>query len=241
MLKSIVNSLDDINYLEQKSTGNTSGVEIWILEQESMFLVASSDHEPIVTDSGVRVLAKDSLNPIVRKGSLLLGNGETLQGRKQDLVIESGENVFIVSSFRLSGNSSWSIIIHVPAETFRRSLNEAYRISIPLVTFSVLFVSIVISVLVTRCLGRQLLDISNQMLDISNINFSGNPHEPSCLDGFQVNEIKKMKEAMFRLQNGMSALSKYAPIEVVQILMRLGKEARLGVEERELSVNHLLI
>ncbi|KAJ3300668.1 hypothetical protein HK104_008602 [Borealophlyctis nickersoniae] len=56
------------------------------------------------------------------------------------------------------------------------------------------------------------------------------------LDGFELKEIRILNTAMNAMTSGLKSFSKYVPLEVVALLVKMQREAVLGVDEMSLSV-----
>ena len=54
--------------------------------------------------------------------------------------------------------------------------------------------------------------------------------------GFKLKELQNLNSAMQAMKSGLKSFSKYVPIDVVTLLMKLKREAVLGVDEMELTI-----
>ena len=207
MLKSIV---DNLYTLSPMVSGD--GALIWIMDADDLKVIASSSYP-------------NSVEPVN------IGKFRDLQ------VIDRKDNLLMVDSFKMGENKTWTIVMQVPVNVFIHLLDQAYQLSIPVVTVSALVFSLCVSFMISRWIARPLETISQQMLKIANIEVcESSEHTREFETKSLLKEIRYIQVAMIKMRNGIIALSKYAPIEVVQIQMRLGLEAKLGVEEREMTV-----
>ncbi len=83
-----------------------------------------------------------------------------------------------------------------------------------------------------RSLTRPLTDIAHDLEVMSRLDTEA----PTRVDDSPISEVAGMVRAREAMRGGLRSFAKYVPADLVRELMASGKEARLGGEEREMTV-----
>ncbi|MEI6278117.1 MAG: adenylate/guanylate cyclase domain-containing protein [Verrucomicrobiae bacterium] len=88
-----------------------------------------------------------------------------------------------------------------------------------------------LGIVFSRKISRPLLRLASDMARIQNFELD---HKPRIVS--RVKEIANMAEALDNMKSGLRSFRKYVPADLVAELIRLNKEASLGVEKRTMTV-----
>ena len=132
--------------------------------------------------------------------------------------------------------TQWVLVVGVPETVYLASFDTGYRIGIPIATATALLASLIMSILVTQRITHALDSIIKQMTLLTQLEFDKINLDPKK-KRLQFKEIQRMNEATIVMAYGLLSFAKYVPRDVVQLLVRLKREAILGVDEVELTVS----
>lgn len=157
------------------------------------------------------------------------------------------------------------IVISMSMNILSEKMNNDFQLRIPLFTFVILLMIICISIFITKKIWRPLKRITQSLLRVANLNFDENPvfanvnsdiplfsaptkknslfsrwskkKKVKATNDFSLlKELRNMQCALSSMVSGLKSFSKYVPLDVVSLLVKLKREAVLGVEEKELTV-----
>lgn len=174
----------------------------------------------------------------------------------------SDSHIMIGNYVRGQGDLNWIIAAYVPFAAFNSRLLNAHFVQVPLASLAVLFVAMMFSIVITRAIGRPLKKIAEEMLRVADlnlndddeINFKPQPashrepkfwkrwyrtvidHEFDFIAFNELKELQYLNSAMIAMKSGLKSFSKYVPLDIVTLLMRMKREAVLGVDDVELTV-----
>jgi adenylate cyclase len=98
-------------------------------------------------------------------------------------------------------------------------------------TFCVLMLMGMLSLLLSRYISRPLLSLSQEMAQVHHLQLD------TTLDtGSRISEIQTMESSLDGMKSGLKSFKKYVPADLVVELIALGHEAKLGAEKREMSI-----
>ena len=106
-----------------------------------------------------------------------------------------------------------------------------YLSMIFLVGLVVCAMAVAIGVFISRRISKPLMLLEEDMSRIQTFDLDSN-----LVIRSRIVEVMKMKNALDNMKNGLRSFKKYVPADLVAELVKLGKEAVLGAEKRELSV-----
>lgn len=125
---------------------------------------------------------------------------------------------------------SWKIAMIVPEDDIIGGVKGLMKENL-LICTSILLISIVTAVFVSRGITRPIKLLEKETRSIKNFvldsEFTIQSH---------IKEIKLMGNAISAMKSGLQAFRRYVPAELVRQLILTGEEARLGGEEKVLTV-----
>lgn len=124
----------------------------------------------------------------------------------------------------------WNISVLVPEDAFmaevHRSIKHSLILSAILITLSLL-----LGVLISRSISKSLSLLAGEMGNIRKFELDSGRNVYS-----RIAEISDMSEALESMKTGLRSFKKYVPANLVRQLVRLGKDATLGGEKREMTI-----
>ena len=201
----------------------------------------------IVNEKGSLIAhSKHSLSGIIKDGESSLPHVKKLKsdqtyiafkewvnsGKKNKLEYYSKGNKFLLKSKQLniSENISWHIIMTISEkENLRQALGALYRS----IGFSILILVLIIilSLLMSRYLTKNFNRIFQEMKSIFQFSFHQGPRVTS-----RVYEIDQISSYLSHIKSSLISFQKYIPPVLVKKYLLDGMEAKLGGEEKEVSV-----
>ena len=132
----------------------------------------------------------------------------------------------------------WIIVTVFTQSAFDSQLHSIYGYVFPAVGVGMAVFAVVISIWVTGLITNPLKTVLKQLQAVAELNFellkSRKTNDSMLL------EVRRMNEAMMTMTTGLLSFQRYVPQDVVRLLVRLKREAILGVDEAELTVPDLL-
>lgn len=264
--------LSDYLIVASKSIAGDGGIRplFFIIEADSGLLVATSNPEvPLVSNSTKRIKASDSSFGPVR---ICIEKLEEIYGplrlinwadSPNPLTFQTEDAQVVFDIYRKAEKDiNWIVTTYIPFATYNQNINNTYFTQVPLVSVLVLVFSMLVSVMVTRSVGKPLKMIAQQMLDIADFSFEElyaeqdvpdvqkshnsiqsklreqNNVQSLCanLSNMQLKEVQYLKSAMSAMKSGLKSFAKYVPLDIVTLLLKMKREAVLGVDEMDLTV-----
>jgi class 3 adenylate cyclase len=181
--------------------------------------------------------------------SIIASSMNSLGALYQDYIPENKEfgmrifdDKYLVSSGYEQQDLDWVVVLSIPSELFAGQIMKTYITNIPGVAFIVLLLSIFVSVLITNAISLPLKRISDKMLQVATLDFCEDEGRAGALKSFESEKFSNFKEinqihsAMAAMTTALKSFSKYVPSDVVTLLVRLKREAVLGVDENDLTI-----
>ena len=142
---------------------------------------------------------------------------------------QTGQDYFIsVAPIEKRG---WIVGTVIPQNDFLGEINKN-MFNVLLVILGLIVIAAIAVVLLSRHLiVNPLSKISNQTLEIQNFNLDQIEYTPSV-----IREVDQLSMAMDQMRRGLGSFQKYLPTELVRTLISQGMEAKLGGEEKHLTV-----
>jgi class 3 adenylate cyclase/HAMP domain-containing protein len=164
------------------------------------------------------------------------GNWSNIQQSEAVFSANGYEIVFEAFEFGPPPNNiSWFLVIAIPYAIFFNQINTLYRIIIPIIAPCIVLLGALASFFLTRYIIRPLKKLTEQLLTVANLDFDKiTPTEST--DRLQLKEISRINRAVFTMMGGLKSFAKYVPQDVVKMLLKMRREAVLGVEEIELTI-----
>jgi adenylate cyclase len=146
--------------------------------------------------------------------------------------IQGQRHLASYSRFEIDEGLNWVIGIVAPEKDFRGivevkdNYSRAYAISV-----AAIFLSLMLAVVFTRTILRPLRSISRDMERVGRLDIeSANP------TGSVFKEISAMDQHLQSMKGGLRSFASYVPKELVRLLLKSGKEARLEGSTETLTV-----
>jgi hypothetical protein len=131
---------------------------------------------------------------------------------------------------------TWVMVVTVPKSVYLSQFNNTYRIGLPVAAIAAFVVGILASFCIVQQVIKSLKYTINQMALLTRLEFDKMKLK-SADQRCQFKEVRELNASMLIITSGLKSFSKYVPREVVGLLVRLKKEAILGVDETELTVS----
>lgn len=124
----------------------------------------------------------------------------------------------------------WNITVLVPDDAF---MGEVYRsIKHSLILCAILItLSLLLGILISRSISKSLSSLAGEMERIKRFELDSERNVYS-----RIAEINDMSEALETMKAGLRSFKKYVPANLVRQLIRLGKDATLGGEKKEITI-----
>jgi len=144
-----------------------------------------------------------------------------------------GPYLAMARSFDTAADLPWVALTVVPADDLYGSVKRQTRDAL-LIAAAVALVAILVAFLVSRSLSRAVGRVNAQMHRAASFELEGD--DEAAIIGSPIREVHEMGAAVAALKHGLRSFSRYVPYQLVRHLLRSGQEARLGGEEREMTV-----
>lgn len=132
--------------------------------------------------------------------------------------------------FDSSGKAAGIVGIDISAKIIQEYEHQ-YFLTVAMLTLLMTAGGVLVSIVIARRISRPLMALASDMSRIQHFELGENPLAPSL---FQ--EIHHMQNAVASMKRGLRSFKKFVPADLVAQLLRLGIEARLGGERRDLTI-----
>jgi adenylate cyclase len=153
-------------------------------------------------------------------------------GQKSRFTIENDNQRYIASFTPLSPDlgKDWYIGIVVPEDDFVGSIKRTNQISL-LMSLLILIMAIVIAIFISRSISRPIVQLAEETQKIAHLELDGHLQIKT-----PISEVQLLDESISAMKAGLQAFKKYVPADLVRQLISTGEEARLGGDQRELTI-----
>ena len=129
------------------------------------------------------------------------------------------------------GNLGWAVLVLAPESDFTAVIEENARatLAIGLAAFAL---AAILATLFANRISVPLRTISGDLEAVGRLAITDAPAPRSV-----IREIAVMGDAVDRMKAGLRSFERYIPVDVVRELLRSGREAALGGEQRELTIH----
>ncbi len=229
-------TLGDIHdYLQTLEIGKTGYA--FLLERNGLLIATSAAPLPFVEYDGKpqRIPAAEYLNPRVAQVSSNLiqqfGSFANIDVRQQ-LRFGQGndEEHVMVSPFSDSFGLDWLLVVVVPAADFMDDIYAGTRRTV-LIGFGILVLTTVFGVIYSGHISKPMQTLSERIQRVQALELD-NEFDV----GSHVAEVDALAHALSRMQMGLSSFRRFVPANLVQRILELGEEARLGGEARDVTL-----
>ncbi len=225
------------NYLSTINVGKTGTVFIMNSKQE---LIAFQNPEEVTHT--IIGKGKPQLKALGKANDprLLVAYNAMLENKQENSGIEgqsqiyykdtvTGENYFI--SFSPIEKRGWTVGTIIPESDFLSEINANMQKMLIAVFALILVAAFVVVTLSRYLIVNPLLKITHQTRQIQNFELDQIEYIPSVIQ-----EVDQLSTSMEQMRKGLDSFQRYLPTELVRKLISQGIEAKLGGEEKSLSV-----
>ncbi|GIW23401.1 MAG: adenylate/guanylate cyclase domain-containing protein [Candidatus Sericytochromatia bacterium] len=209
----------------------------FIIEDKTGLMVANSiGEQPIMKlkkDYGAyQIKPSQSKNILIKEiGNFIESNNiENLLNKSSDIFINKEKYHILIKDFNYSYNLKWFIVIAIPNSDFTSEIQETIEDTFYLGIIT-LIVSTIISIYLSTRITKPLIEISNEMNKISNLEFENDKKYNTLMK-----EIEIISNSLNLMKKGLKSFEKYVPSELVKILIKNNKEAVIGFENAQVSI-----
>ncbi|MCK5802907.1 MAG: hypothetical protein KAI66_08745 [Lentisphaeria bacterium] len=195
--------------------------------------ISAADGWIVVEKNGRKTIATASTHrdPWLRRAFAVTDReGEPIANAKFE--VDGDAYLCAATSFPAESGLDWRVLIVLPEKDI---LGIVHRNSlwtgIAAILIAVLFLFLG-HLQARRRLSRPLADIAQDLEEMSRLETESTPR----VVGSRISEVQGMVRAREVMRAGLRSFKKYVSADLVQELMENGQEARLGGEERELTV-----
>jgi adenylate cyclase len=127
-------------------------------------------------------------------------------------------------------DKSWYIGVVVPEDDFVGSIKRTNQISL-LMSLLILILAIIVAIFVSRTISRPIMQLAEETRKIANLDLDNRLKISS-----PISEVQLLDESISAMKTGLQAFKSYVPADLVRQLISTGEEARLGGDQRELTI-----
>jgi adenylate cyclase len=134
--------------------------------------------------------------------------------------------------YSLAGETpwDWTVWIMVPARLFVERIHDRIVLSV-IISLLLIAVALALSLVLARRIARPMNRLAADMARVEHFDLEGDLDVAS-----RIIEIDEISRSFVRMKTGLRSFRKYVPADLVRNLVRLGEEAELGGERRELTI-----
>lgn len=151
--------------------------------------------------------------------------------QQQFTITDSGQR-YIASFTPITAviGKEWYIGVVVPEDDFVGNIKRTNQISL-LISLLILLLAIIVAIFVSRTISRPIVLLANETRKIANLDLDNRLKISS-----PISEVQLLDESISAMKTGLQAFKRYVPADLVRQLISTGKEARLGGDQRELTI-----
>jgi len=155
-----------------------------------------------------------------------------LKNPKNHFTFSMDKKVYLTyfTSFLTTSKNKWYIVTIAPENDFVGSLKETQK-TILIISILVLIFSTLLALLLSKSISRPIEILTLELRKIKDFHLDGEIKIQS-----HVREIQQMTEAVISMKSGLNSFRKYVPAELVRQLIKSGEGAKLGGQEREMTI-----
>lgn len=208
----------------------------------------------------------------------------------EQYILQTPESLIVLADYsQFSKDIQWLVVLNIPVKTFRDELSSLFFTNVLTAVILTLLFSVLMSVSITRLIGRPIKKAAQKMLKIADLDFDmdmdsmvtlegensdddneetdlqqrrGSDADPGKTKGdvaididqsdknqslkkkkkkksswnLKLKEVDLIDHAMSSMTSGLKSFSKYVPMDVVALLVKMKREAVLGVDENMLTI-----
>ena len=145
---------------------------------------------------------------------------------------EFGKERFMASftAFPLELDRPWIIGVVVPEDDFIGSIKRTNEVSL-IISLLILMAAMLLAVIIARSISKPIVGLTQETRRITNFELEGDIELDS-----HITEVRDLGEAIQAMKVGLRSFKRYVPDELVRQLIDTGAVARLGGQERDLTI-----
>lgn len=201
-------------FLTEQEIGNTG--KAFILDSSGRIVVA-----PQLTE-GEGITQKDAEEAFARYRAHHLRNF-TFKKNKVEYAAS-------VNSLPIAPNKEWSVLIMVPLVDFFEDMEKTQR-EVTLISLLILVIAALLAIYFSKRVSTPIVRLAEEVDKIKQLNFDSDISIKS-----NIKEIKMMSSSVASLRAAIRSFGRYVPKEIVNQLIRKGKEIKLGGEKKEVAI-----
>lgn len=190
-------------------------------ENGKAFLLGNAG-EPIIVSGGGSITPEDVSSSY----------SQYLKLHSKDFIYKKNNEEYIASvhSIPVSPHKQWSVLIIAPLIDFFGEMEKDRR-EVTWISLLILIVASILVVIFARRISVPIVRLAEEVSKIKKLNF-----ESEITVKSNIKEIKMMSSAVIALRSAIRFFGHYVPKEIVDQLIRKGKEIKLGGEKKEVVI-----
>ena len=149
---------------------------------------------------------------------------------KFDFKLENKKYLARVIDFPKDFGKKWKIAIVVPEDDFFGVIKKINYFTLA-ISFTILLFSLGLAIIVSKNISKPVEQLTEETNKIKGFNLEGEINIHS-----RIVEVQNMVEAVNLMKKGLLSFEKYIPSELVKKLIANGKEAKIGGENKQLTL-----
>jgi adenylate cyclase len=152
--------------------------------------------------------------------------------RRSQFTLTNQSHQYIASFTPIAAEigKNWTIGVVVPEDDFVGSIKRTNQISL-LMSLLILILAIIAAIFVSRTISRPIVQLAQETRKIANLDLDNRLKINS-----PISEVQLLDESISAMKTGLQAFKSYVPADLVRQLISTGEEARLGGDQRELTI-----
>ncbi|WP_179131351.1 adenylate/guanylate cyclase domain-containing protein [Candidatus Entotheonella palauensis] len=223
------------DYLQTLEIGKTG--HAFLLERDGHLIATSAAPLPFIEYDGKpqRIPATDYTNAMVARVSTNLiqqfGSFANIDARQQLRFGQGyGEEHVLVAPFSDPFGLDWLLVVVVPASDFMDDIYAGTRRAV-LICLGIFVLTTAFGIVYSGQISKPMKALSERVQRIQALELNNEFDVDS-----RVAEVDALARALARMQVGLSSFRRFVPANLVQRILELGEEARLGGETRDVTL-----
>ncbi|MEW6536308.1 MAG: adenylate/guanylate cyclase domain-containing protein [Candidatus Auribacterota bacterium] len=180
------------------------------------------------TESDFALVAVDELDGTIIKETFMV---HRRSGKSKFFFKYDGTDyVGSITPFPAEFGNNWRIGILVETDLFVGPLHTAAYV-VSAISFIILIIALLIASLISRSISRPIMILTEETKKIKNLYLDEKINLKS-----HILEIQLIRDALSVMKTSLQAFNKYVPSALVRQLIETGEEARIGGQNKELTI-----
>lgn len=243
---------DVYTFFSDKKPGITKSINLakfankdWVLGIDIALESLTSFLNTIYISENSKILILDEKNQVIAEQGMdikklpypLINSKDEL--KKQLLNIENGIHDFVFDSkeylasktpIDMKKKNSWNILILTPKNDFLKVVDKNSIIAI-VITSVLIMLFLAVGIYISQIISKDLVYISSELDKIKKFNLNSNSLKRS-----KIIEIDNINKSLILMKRALISFQKFVPSDLVKDLINLEKVAKLGGENKELTI-----